>query len=91
MTVDSTNPPQSGRAPRAVRVERVLAPVTLEGVVDMFDAHRGFGFVLGEDGVSYHLHTSEILDNRLPVKGQTVLFFGGLRQGRPRACHVKVC
>ena len=91
VTVDATNPPQTGRAPRAVRVERVTTPVAVEGIVDMFDAHRGFGFVVGEDGVSYHLHTSEILDNRIPVKGQTVLFFGGTRQGRPRACHVKVC
>jgi len=57
----------------------------------MFDAQRGFGFVVGEDGVSYHLHTSEILDHKIPLKGQTVMFFPGVRQGRPRACHVKVC
>ncbi len=91
VTVDASNPPQPGRAPRATRVQRVTDPLAVEGIVDMFDAHRGFGFILGEDGVTYHLHTSEILDNRMPVKGMTVIFFGGTRQGRPRACHVKVC
>lgn len=91
VTVDSGGDAQEGRAPRAVKVERVTPPKAVEGVVDMFDGHRGFGFVLGEDGVSYHLHTSEILDRRIPRKGQTVMLFPGTRQGRPRACHVKVC
>lgn len=91
VTLDSTNPPPEGRAPRATRVERVSEPSAVEGLVDMFDAQRGFGFVVGEDGVSYHLHTSEILDHKIPLKGQTVMFFPGVRQGRPRACHVKVC
>ena len=91
VTLDQDEPKQAGKAPRAARVERVEPPTILEGVVDMFDGHRGFGFVLGEDGVSYHLHTSEITDRRIPRKGQTVMFFSGRRQGRPRACHVKVC
>lgn len=91
VTLDESVPTQEGRAPRAVRVERVAQPKALEGIVDMFDGHRGFGFVVGEDGVSYHLHTSEILDRKIPRKGQTVMFFPGTRQGRPRACHVKVC
>lgn len=91
VTLDPESQVQESRAPRAARVERVAEPRLIGGVVDMFDGHRGFGFVLGDDGVSYHLHTSEILDKRIPRKGQTVMLFPGTRQGRPRACHVKVC
>ena len=80
-----------GQAPRAQRVHRLHTPQALSGKVEIFDPHRGFGFVMGEDGESYHLHKSEILDNRLPLPGQLVMFYAGIRQGRPRACHVKVC
>lgn len=79
------------KAPRALSVVRTTPTFPIEGVVEMFDGHRGFGFVLGSDKVSYHLHTSEILEKRIPRKGQSVSFFPGTRQGRPRACHVKVC
>lgn len=82
---------EDGRAPRATRVERLTKPLALIGQVDTFDPHRGFGFITGGDGESYHLHNSEVIDRRIPVTGQTVVFFGGVRQGRPRACHVKVC
>jgi cold shock CspA family protein len=91
VTIDVSGTAQEGKAARALHVERVHAPKAIEGTVDMFDGQRGFGFVMGEDGVSYHLHTSEILDKRIPRRGQTVMLFAGTRQGRPRACHVKVC
>ena len=79
------------RAPRAVRVLRVNTPTPLRGVVEIFDPLRGFGFIRTPSGESYHLHKSEVIEGRLPVVGRRVSFYGGLRQGKPRACHVKVC
>jgi len=80
-----------GKAPRADRVERVTAPVMLVGEVESFDTQRRYGFIMGSDRVSYHLHESEVVDGRLPISGKRVIFFPGLREGRPRACHVQVC
>jgi len=80
-----------GRAPRASRVERVTTPRMILGVVESFDPQRRYGFAMGDDQVSYHLHESEIIGGRLPLAGNRVVFFAGLREGRPRACHVKVC
>ena len=79
------------KKPRADKVVRLGDVVAVEGVVDTFDAQRGFGFVRGRDSETYHLHKSEITDNRLPLPGSTVMFYVGTRQGRPRACHVRVC
>lgn len=81
----------SGKAPRATLVVREKPPVLMLGTVESFDAVRRYGFLLGTDQVSYHLHQSEITDGRLPLKGTQATFFPGVREGRPRACHVKVC
>ena len=82
---------QVGQAPRAHRVMRLHRRVEMSGTVLTYDARRGFGFVGGDDGVDYHLHNSEVLDGALPVIGSRLNFFPGVRRGRPRACHVKVC
>lgn len=82
---------EEGKAPRSSRVERITTPIAVEGIVEAFDVGRAFGFAKGEDGISYHLHKSELLENRIPIVGQRIMFYAGLRQGRPRACHVKVC
>jgi cold shock CspA family protein len=87
---DPETPRSSGRAPRAKRVERVAAPLPIEGVVDTFHPETGWGFAAGDDGVSYYLHRSEVLNGRLPLPGQRVRFYGGFKRGRPRACHVRV-
>ena len=79
------------KAPKADRVTRILVPKPLQGTVEIFDHHRGFGFVKGDDNQSYHLHKSEFLDNRIPRIGQVIIFYGGSRQNKPRACHVKIC
>ena len=79
------------KAPRAVRVRRVHPPRALNGEVETFDPFRGFGFVRDPSGISYHLHKSEILDGKIPLAGHRVTFYAGTRQGKPRACHVKVC
>jgi cold shock CspA family protein len=80
-----------GKAPRAIKVIRHVGPPALFGKVETFDPQRGYGFVKGDDGLSYHLHSSEILDKRITRPGQGVMFFAGIRNDRPRACHVKVC
>lgn len=82
---------REGKAPRASKVVRLNSPKVCTGKVCTFDAVRGFGFVDDRSGVSYHLHRSEILDGKIPLTGQRVVFYAGVRQGRPRACHVKVC
>ena len=89
--LDPDQDKEPGKAPKATRVTRRVGPPALFGTTHSFDRQRGYGFVTGEDGVSYHLHASEILDGRIPRPGQGVMFFAGVRQAKPRACHVKVC
>lgn len=79
------------RAPRASKVVREAHPQRILGTVETFDTDRRYGFVKGMDQVAYHLHQSEVLDGRLPLAGKKVVFFPGVRENRPRACHVKVC
>lgn len=83
--------PQGAKAARAKSVTREKPPRMMLGVVETFDPQRRYGFVKGSDGVDYHLHDSEIIDGRLPLAGSSVVFFPGHREGRPRACHVRVC
>jgi len=78
-------------APRAIKVARLETPHMLTGVVEIFLTQKRYGFIRGSDGVEYHLHDSEVLDGRLPLKGSKVTFFPGQREDRPRACHVRVC
>ena len=80
-----------GKAPRANAVVRCKPPRMIVGEVESFDTQRRYGFAMGSDHISYHLHESEVVDGRLPVTGRQVVFYPGLREGRPRACHVKVC
>lgn len=79
-----------GKAPKAISVERMQTPKRITGIVDSYDNSRGYGFIVGEDGKKYHLHNSEILNGRYPLQGDTVKFYTGLRQGKPRACHIEV-
>jgi len=88
---DDQEPTDSGKVPRASKVIRRAGPPVIYGRVETFDSQRGYGFVTGEDGVSYHLHSSEILEGRIPRPGQNVMFFSGMRQSKPRACHVRIC
>jgi len=89
--VESEATSADGKAPRADRVERRQPARMVVGVVESFDSQRRYGFVMGNDQVSYHLHESEITDGRMPLTGGQIVFFSGFRGGRPRACHVKVC
>lgn len=91
VVLDPNGEDQENRAPRATLVERLTSPTPISGIVETFDAVRGFGFVGGSDGTTYHLHKSEVLDGRMPLPAQSVVFFAGIRQDRPRACHVRVC
>lgn len=81
---------RDGKPPRASRVDRTKAPVLLHGRVDQFDEGKGWGFLTSDEGVSYHLHRSEVLGGRLPLPGARVSFYGGSRRDRPRACYVTV-
>lgn len=85
------NPSEATNRPRATSVSRITVPTQVAGIVDIYDPARGYGFVRGTDGVSYHLHQSEIADGRMPLTGGSVVFFAGMRNSRPRACHVRVC
>lgn len=78
-------------APRASRVDRVDPPIGLRGIVETFDVRRGYGFVVGDNQQTYYLHRCEVAEGRIPAAGQSVVFYAGMSQGRPRACHVKVC
>jgi len=82
---------ENSETPRACRVVRLVEPIPLVGTVDVFDAARGYGFIHGVNGETYHLHRCEVVEGRMPLPGQPVLFYPGKRQGKPRACHVKIC
>lgn len=89
--VDFDQTSDSEKAPRADRVERLSVPRAVKGTVETFDAQRGYGFVVGDDGESYHLHKSELVEDRIPRPTQVVMFYAGVRRNRPRACHARVC
>jgi len=76
---------------RAKTVTRLKAPAPVAGKIDTFDGTRGYGFIRGEDDVVYHLHRSEVVEGKLPIPGQSVMFFAGVRQDKPRACHIRIC
>jgi len=80
----------SDKSPRASRVVRLEEPLISTGVVDVFYGKRGFGFIKGEKD-SFFLHRSEMLAGRIPIQGQRVMFYVGTRDGKPRACYIKVC
>lgn len=85
--------PGSGRgggAPRASRVVRAEPPEALVGTVESFDERKGWGFIKADNGQDFYLHRSEVEGGRLPLPGRRVSFFRGFRQGRPRACHVRL-
>lgn len=81
---------EEGKAPKAVQVRRLNEPTPVEGQVDSFSTENGWGFIAGDDGQSYYLHRSEVLEGRLPMKGQRVAFYGGFKNRRPRACYVTI-
>ena len=78
---------ESEKAPRASSVSRLGVPFMLHGVVDMFDATSGYGFIQCE-GVLYFLHRSEVRDGKVPLSGNPVTFYAGSREGKSRACYV---
>lgn len=80
-----------GDAPRAEAVERIVAPKLVWGRVDVFHPNRGYGFITGDDGVSYYLHRSEVLERRMPLEGHRAVYYAGVRKDKPRACHVRIC
>jgi len=80
----------TSRAPKARTVTRLQEPVASLGVVEEFSEKRGYGFIATDDGRTHYLHRSEMVDGSLPMTGMAVEFFEGFRQGRPRACFVKL-
>jgi len=70
---------RSGRGPRGARAESESAPAQSElrirhiGTVKWFDAERGFGFVVHEEGGELFLHGSSLLADSVGV----------LREGTP--------
>lgn len=78
----------SERAPKAERVVRLEPPKRLTGEITRFSPERGYGFVLGEDQVSYYLHRVEVRDSRIPGRNMKVTFIPGMSRGKPRACQV---
>jgi cold shock CspA family protein len=80
---------EGGKAPRASRVIRLTTPVAKTGIVDMFDATSGYGFVRCGDEM-FFLHKSEIRDGKVPLIDNQVHFYPGVREGKSRACHATV-
>jgi cold shock CspA family protein len=87
--VDFSIVDSKGRVPRAEKVSRTSLPVLLSGFVDMFDMAAGYGFIRC-GGDLYFLHRSEICENKVPLVGNAVQFYAGVRDEKSRACYVKV-
>ena len=81
---------EGGSAPRANKVIRLKTPLIMAGVVEVYYGTRGYGFIKSDTGQIF-LHRSEMLDGKVPVQGQQVIFCVGTKEGKPRACYVKVC
>lgn len=75
---------------KARAVRRTSPPRVLSGVVKSFSAKDGWGFVTGSDRTDYYVHRSDVVDEHILVRGQTVKFCAGHKRGRPRACYVRV-
>lgn len=87
---DLISQPMREQAQRAILVKRNQTPVYLAGEIQSYDK-RGYGYVLGDDAETYHLHKSELLDTREELSvGLRVSFYAGFRQGKPRACYVDI-
>ena len=80
----------NGKAPKARHVHRVTEPRASYGVIEDFNEQRGYGFIKTDDGRSHYLHRTEMTDGRLPMAGMECTFFEGFKQGRTRACYVKL-
>ena len=78
--------------PRAKRIQRKQKLKRLEGVVEFFNAKKGFGKISTTGGDEYFLHRSEVRDGKLPLAGHEVFFFAieVEEQDKPRACHVEI-
>ena len=79
---------EAGEGNKACRVCRVDLPTQILGVVDWFDTTKGYGFIRDEQGTSFYLHRSEVLEGKLPLDGHRVSFYVG--SDSQRACHVSV-
>ena len=75
---------------KVVQCSRIDAPIERFGVVDWFDAEKGYGFAVCEERQVF-LHRSEVQEGRLPLKGRRVSFYM-CENGEEsvRACHVSV-
>mgnify|MGYP003638976237 CR=1 FL=1 len=80
--------PSTKGAPKASVVRRIRPPAPLTGAIRNFDVRGGWGFLLGDDGVEYFLHRSDIHSGKMPIKGGRVQFYPCSKKGKPRACHV---
>ena len=92
-TVDATleSDPVRPESLRAATVTRIVVPEPVLGTVETFDGPRGFGFIRGSDQRSYYLHRSEVVEGRIPIVGQQVMFYTAARVDKARACHIRIC
>jgi CspA family cold shock protein len=61
----------------------------MKGVVKMFNAARGFGFVKGEDGIDAYIHATEILGGATLAQGDNVEYEVVQGERGPAAKKVK--
>ncbi len=60
----------------------------MKGTVKFFNPTKGFGFVIGDDGVEYFLHQSQILNKENLDKDDIVKFEGVESPKGPQANQV---
>jgi cold shock CspA family protein/tRNA A-37 threonylcarbamoyl transferase component Bud32 len=68
-----------------------MSSTTTTGRVQFFKSEKQFGFILGDDGTSYFVHSTDVEKNSLPlVTGQRVEFIRSSHQKGPRAKSIRV-
>jgi len=81
---------KEGQNHKATMVRRVVKPREVLGRVRSFDARNGWGFIEDEHNRMCFLHRADMVNQRIPVIGDDVLFYEGTgKGGRVRACAVR--
>jgi cold shock CspA family protein len=62
----------------------------MKGTVKWFSEEKGYGFIVGEDGVEHHFNVRSIVGATLPNNGALVEFTSEKGNKGPRAVNVEI-
>lgn len=85
-------PPVTRQRPPEQESQRMAKAKTMNGTIKSLHPEKGFGFILGEDGIEYFFHKSAVTDFDFDTlqHGTAVRFVPGTGQKGPRADQVEL-